>query len=108
MTTYAHLGVPRFVGLAFTVTVLAVLAAPLYVWLLGNPKKGILAAVFEAAHDDAEAFALAIGHDRIGLDRRAAFGLLDHFGKGKANSPHIVPGHTGYSSIRSLEKNIRN
>jgi hypothetical protein len=49
-TFYAHLGLPRFVGLAVTVVALGAVAAPLYMLALGGgPKKGFWTAVFDAA-----------------------------------------------------------
>jgi hypothetical protein len=48
-TFYAHLGLPRVVGMALTVVALDAAAAPIYAFVLGGgPKKGIWTAVFEA------------------------------------------------------------
>jgi len=48
-TFYAHLGLPRFVGLAVSVIAVDAVAAPLYMFALGGgPKKGAWTAVFEA------------------------------------------------------------
>jgi hypothetical protein len=50
LTYYAHLGLPRFLGMALTVIALDAVAAPLYMFALGGgPKKGVWTAVFEAA-----------------------------------------------------------
>jgi hypothetical protein len=47
LTSYAHLGVPRFVGLAVTVVALGLLALPVYTQVLGDSKKGVKTAIFE-------------------------------------------------------------